>query len=326
MRRSKAHALHPVNKVKQALQFTQRFLTDATGVLRHDAGGATASLWDYAPVTPDPSIVKLYHRQYDFYYARDVSYTETWDAREVADKGDEVALHCVDWYGATQGHAEVKTGTTAGDSMSYQAQTATAKFDTSGLGVWFDIEFMMPDMVDTEFFVGFADTIDVGDNLFDDREYAYGFRKDAGDLQIYFESRNPLGTFDFSVEPLAVDGHYYHLSFHFHWDGQFGTAIAPVFVVSDGQNIDWADDAGIERHDGDLPDVAEPSFLEDGGQDGLLADHAAPYHQPVNLTLRHLCFLPDCGFERAPAAPPLAPRIQRFADGDDKPMSRPSWV
>lgn len=140
MRRSRAHRLHPTQKIAQAEQVSSSlYQGDPQGVTRHDAGGDTFSAWQNVPVSPSPSVTNAHSKTWTFYDNNDISTTDVWNQVK-NDTGTVPAL--VDGKG---GGVTFTVGETAGESYNYlETRSKTIRIE-QGKSLWAEFEVKSED-------------------------------------------------------------------------------------------------------------------------------------------------------------------------------------
>ena len=242
MRRSKAHALHPIHRVKQGLDNLVRYTTDPHGLLRF----LGSSPLDYLPQTPVQDSHYISHRLYDFLGEDDVDLTYTWD-RLKAGTGTELAR--TDFVNPEYAHASVETDTNQYDYYTYQEKYTSFELEEPSALYWVDrvwVEFvvMIPTVIGTEAFFGFAEKVashpaydptlfgGIGGSLFADVASA-GWRL-SGATNVLSGIVNDPASGYMEVEatgdqPLMEDGTWHKLQFRY---GHIGNRATVQFYLN----------------------------------------------------------------------------------------------
>ena len=161
MRRSKAHALHPVNRIRQGIDNLVRYANDPHDLLRF----LGSSPWDYLPQSPAQDSHYVYHRYYDFRGLQDVDLTDTWKELKT---GTGTYLTRGGYTAPEYAHAYIETGSSQYDFYTYQEKYISFELKTPPVlageyyidRIWVEFSFMLEAVDTTELFVGFAEDQD----------------------------------------------------------------------------------------------------------------------------------------------------------------------
>ncbi len=157
MRRSKAEALHPKFKIRQAVNNLARYASDVAGVLRLSGGDPPL---EYLPQSVVQDSHHVYHQMYDFKFADMVNLTDTW---EELSAGAGTPLQRFQRTSPEYAHARVVVGPTSGSYLTYRERFPGIHLrPPAGVtqvidNVWVEFSIMLDNVDKTEIFFGFAE-------------------------------------------------------------------------------------------------------------------------------------------------------------------------
>lgn len=206
-----------------------RFRGDPRAVLRHKAGDLLDTLFGYIPEKPSYGLKLIKNQVVDFMTDQEIM-SSTVDAtnfkwvQSVAGVGTAIAIQNV-----RTGEASVITGATSGNYYFYQMPFTTAQV-RGAKAMWMDWRIKLSDATACDLFIGVCNIIPGGQNLFDNRANAVGFRKDSGDALIDVEATVGGAATSGASGSSMADGTYVRLGFkYFPPDGHL------LFYVNDTQ-------------------------------------------------------------------------------------------
>ena len=174
-------------QVARAFSNFKRYRTDPRGVLRHIAGDTQDVLFGYLPERPAYGLKLIKNEIFNFITDQDII-SDVMDAvnykwvRKTDGGGTALSIQSV-----RTGEALVTTGPFSGNFQFYQMPHEVAQVG-GAKGMWLEWRVKLSEVVICDLFVGVCNTIPGGQNLFDNRLNAVGFRKDSGDNVIDLES------------------------------------------------------------------------------------------------------------------------------------------
>ena len=180
---------HPINKLKNA---TRLQTLDADSVQRRRK---LDSVWDYIPESPSPSLLRMYHKQYDFMDTSDFDLTNTWNI--ITDDTGDITRN---EYGYADGFANFEN---TGIAIMQEHHSGIMLSETQ----WFDpvsktnepilwAEFSLrknddvAEDIDDAFFIGFCkqnDSVyDIDGTATEMPDNGFGFWSPENDDAVYF--------------------------------------------------------------------------------------------------------------------------------------------
>jgi len=150
---SRAARQHPLMKKAMAVAGLS---SDDDGMFRHANSG---SPWNYIPESPNPSLIDVYHRQYDFNTNADVDTTTMWN--ELKSGADSQLAR--NNYTPISGNARVQAGPNADDYAWYQEKFGSIHIPYTGStlsaessNIWFEAYVKNDVYTECQWFIGFS--------------------------------------------------------------------------------------------------------------------------------------------------------------------------
>lgn len=202
--------------VARAFSNFKRYKNDPRGVLRHKAGTVQSVLFGYLPEKPAYGLKLVKNEVFNFITDQDII-TDVMDAvnykwtRSTDGAGTPLAIQEV-----RTGEALTTTGPFSGNYYFYQMPHQICAVGTGAKAMWMEWRLKLSEVINCDLFAGVCNTIPGGQNLFDNRLNAVGFRKDSGDNVIDFESTAAGVITTEASDSTVADGTYIRLGFKYY--------------------------------------------------------------------------------------------------------------